>query len=539
MTNSFERLCDALRDAGSTVIERGNHRAEAQAPGHSPADRSISILYNAAEGRTAFMSFADDKETVLDSLGLTYADLFDNPQGSSYDYGDGRTVYRTPDKKFRQSGNTKGTALFHADRIPAAETVYLVEGEHDVLTLEQEGVTATCTAMGAGKAHLFDLTPLHGKNVVIVQDMDAPGAAHAAQVAELLAPHSKVTVVAPKVGKDAADHITAGHGINDFTPVDGAEKHLTFAAIARELENARNMTLTEGLDHLRATITRLTPVDNDTALKSVEQLIGEWWEWMEAPNGTGVGRVMPTPWPELNAVLAGGFHAGRSYVFAGRPGAGKSLGLSNFAAYAAQSGAKGMLYSVEMAGLEIMSRMLAAGASAEYKQITRRELDAYNLDRIATFSEKFKTAPLYVSDRSSLTISRVASEARRMKAEKGLDFIAVDYMQLLKSNLADRQQALSAISRETKVLAGELDVALVSACQLNRENTKQSRRPMLSDLRESGAIEQDCDVAILLHHPESSDGYPTGEVELIIAKNRTGPLVTITVPWRPHYSRIG
>ena len=536
---SFLRLCDALRDAGCTVIERGNDRAEAQAPGHSPADRSLSILYNAVEGRTAFMSFADDKEQVLETLGLTWADLFDNPQGSSYTYGDGRTVYRTPDKKFRQSGNTKGSALFHADRIPAADTVFLVEGEHDVLTLEQVGATATCTAMGAGKAHLFDLTPLHGKNVVIVQDMDAPGIAHANQVAELLAPHAKVTVVTPKVGKDAADHITAGFGLDDFTPAEGTDKHLAFSTIARELENARDMTLADGLEHLRAVINRLAPVDNEASLKSVEQLLDEWWEWIEAPNDSGRGRVIPTPWPELNDVLAGGFHAGRSYLFAGRPGAGKSLGLSNFAAYAAQSGARGLLYSVEMSDIEIMSRMLAAGASAEYKQITRRDLDAYNLSRIADFSEKFKSAPLYISDRSSLTLSRIASEARRMKADRGLDFVAVDYMQLLKSSIADRQQALTAISRETKVLSGELDVVLVSACQLNRENTKHARRPMLSDLRESGAIEQDCDVAILLHHAETADGFPTGEVEMIVAKNRTGPLVTITAPWRPHFGRIG
>lgn len=536
--NSFERFCDALRDAGCTVIERGDARATAQAPGHSPADRSISVLYNRVEGRTAFMSFADDKEQVLATLGLTWADLFDDPKGTTYVYNSGRTVHRTPDKQFRQSGNTKGNDLFHADRLQQADTVYLAEGEHDVLVLEQAGVVATCTAMGAGKAAQFDLTPLHGKHVVIVQDMDAPGEAHAAQVAELLSPHSKVTVVAPKVGKDAADHITAGHGVDEFVVVDGSEKRVALAAIGRELEKVRSLPLAEGLEQLRTVISRFAPVETDAALKPVSQLLDEWWKWMSDPPGEGRGRIIPTPWPELNNVLAGGFHAGRSYLFAGRPGAGKSLGLSNFAAYAALSGARGLLYSVEMSGLEIMSRMLSAGSKAEYKKITRRELDEYDISLIDSFSMKFEDVGLFVSDRSVLTMSRIVSEARRMKAE-GLDFICVDYLQLLKSSHSDRQQALTAISRETKLAAGELDVALVSACQLNRENTKGSRRPMLSDLRESGALEQDCDVAILLHHPQTSDGFPTGDVELIVAKNRTGPCVTVTAPWRPHYSRIG
>lgn len=535
---SYERFINALRDAGSIVVERGQHRATAQAPGHSPADRSISILYNPAEGRTAFMSFADDREQVLDTLGLTWSDLFDDPKGSRYDYGDGRQVWRTPDKKFRQSGNTKGTQLFHADRIPAADTVYLVEGEHDVLTLEAEGVTATCTAMGAGKAHLFDLTPLHGKNVIIVQDQDAPGAAHANQLAELLAPHADVKIVAPKVGKDAADHIVSGHTINDFTPVDTATTNIALSVVAKAVEDAKTMPLADGIDHIRSALSRIAPVE-ESGPKPMLDWVNKWWDWVQTDPTKGAGRIMSTPWPDLDELLAGGFHAGRSYLIAGRPGAGKSIGLINFAAHAATVGGyRGLLYSVEMGGVEVTSRIIASGANAEYKQITRRQLDERNYAAVMEYADRLQTAPLFISDRSSVTISRIATEARRHKENGGLDFIAVDYMQLLKSSESDRQRALTNISREVKVLAGELDVVMLSACQLNRGNAKDNRKPMLSDLRESGALEQDCDVCILLHHTEE-EGFPTGEVELIVAKNRTGPMATVTLPWRPHYARIG
>ncbi len=158
---------------------------------------------------------------------------------------------------------------------------------------------------------------------------------------------------------------------------------------------------------------------------------------------------------------------------------------------------------------------------------------------VSDTTDQLKDAPLYISDKSAVTMSRISSEARRQKGTTGLDFVALDYMQLLKSNNPDRQKALTDISREVKVLAGELDVAMISACQLNRGNAKEARRPMLSDLRESGDLEQDCDVAILLHHPVLPDGSPTGEVDLIVAKNRTGRMCTVTVPWRPHYARIG
>jgi AAA domain/Toprim domain len=217
---AYQRVVDVFRAEGLTVIERTHGKAIAQAPGHSPADRSIVITD--IGGQVLLHSFSDPTDVVMETLRLRHADLFDEPRGTAYTYPDGRIVHRSPDKKFRQAGNTKGRALFHADRIGDAELVFVTEGEKCVLAIEAAGGTAVCNAMGAGKAHLFDWSPAYGKNMKIVADKDAAGRKHAAQVARLLNGIAQsVCIVEAKTGKDAADHIAAGHTLDEFAAVEG------------------------------------------------------------------------------------------------------------------------------------------------------------------------------------------------------------------------------------------------------------------------------------------------------------------------------
>lgn len=213
---SFDRVIDAFHAKGLKVQMRGQDAADAQGPGHSGRDRSVSI--RSVEGRTLVWPHADDRDEVLAELGLTLQDLFDEPRkGIEYRYRDGRVVHRSPDKKFRQSGNTKGKDLYRAERITdGVSEVWMAEGEQDVHALESLGVVAVCTAMGAGKAAMFDLAPLHGRKVFLVRDMDEPGLKHARQVRDLLAGKATVILLEPIEGKDAADHITAGHSLKDF-----------------------------------------------------------------------------------------------------------------------------------------------------------------------------------------------------------------------------------------------------------------------------------------------------------------------------------
>jgi 5S rRNA maturation endonuclease (ribonuclease M5) len=223
VTTAYDRLLDALRDAGKTIVDRDGGRAMAQCPAHNDGRPSLSL--RAIEGQALIYCHAGCSATdIVAPLGLR-ADLFDDPRGASYEYPDGRTVLRTPDKRFTQRGNTKGRALFHADRIGDAQLVYVVEGEKDGLAVEAAGATAVCPAMGAGKANRFDWSPLAGKDVIVVADRDEPGRRHAADVAKLLdRTTARVRIAEAVVGKDAADHLAAGKTLDDLVATPQAAR---------------------------------------------------------------------------------------------------------------------------------------------------------------------------------------------------------------------------------------------------------------------------------------------------------------------------
>lgn len=224
-STAFLRITDALQANGKRVVDRGGGKASAQCPAHDDHTPSLSVgPRRDGKGVTVHCHAGCDHRDVLAAVGLADRDLFDDPTLRAaynghrvYDYPDGRTVHRGAGKRFRQSGNTKGRALFHADKIGVAALVFVPEGEKDVLAIEAAGGTAVCSAMGAGKAHLFDWSPLRGLDVVIVADDDVPGHAHAAETAAILAPLAlSVRVVTAKSGKDAADHIAAGYTLTEF-----------------------------------------------------------------------------------------------------------------------------------------------------------------------------------------------------------------------------------------------------------------------------------------------------------------------------------
>ena len=223
--NAFDRLLDRLDG-----VRRNGRTATARCPAHE--DHSPSLSLRAIEGQTLAYCFAGcDAPDVMAALNMTMADLYDEPRGATYRYDDGRIVHRTPNKKFSQSGNTKGPAqLYRAPAIAEAvrngTPVYLVEGEKDVHALESLGVVATTAPMGASNWSKVDPTPLYGGTIVAVPDADDAGQRWAEDVrASLAGKVDSLQFMAPKVGKDVADHIAAGHALSELVSIEPPERY--------------------------------------------------------------------------------------------------------------------------------------------------------------------------------------------------------------------------------------------------------------------------------------------------------------------------
>lgn len=223
---AFDHILRALEQSGRRVKMIGPNRARTWCT-HDGADNpdGLSIVdFPDRVGLTCFTRGCDAAD-VLESIGLTVRDRYHDPKGATYHYDDGRTVHRTPGKDFRQSGNRSGTpTLYRLAQVRRAvaegEPVYLVEGESDALALESVGVTATTAPMGAGNFAKVDVSPLAGADVLAVADRDEQGERWSRQVAAKLAGvAATVTFQQAVTGKDASDHLTAGHTVAEFVTV--------------------------------------------------------------------------------------------------------------------------------------------------------------------------------------------------------------------------------------------------------------------------------------------------------------------------------
>lgn len=323
------------------------------------------------------------------------------------------------------------------------------------------------------------------------------------------------------------------------TVIELRKFRLLQGALTAAQERLGDGTYSEALEAAHGELSRLEEASrNEGDIVEFEEVVQQWQTSLsEQPAHS---RPIPTPWEHVDDKLAGGLHRGRTYVVGGRPGEGKSIAGINLATYAAQTGHPTLVFSVEMGKLEVTSRIIAGGSHADYGQITRKDVDDYNWDRIAGWLDANHQMSLALVDKTDIGVEYVAARCRSRKRTHGLDVVFVDYLQLLRpgSSREARERQIAEMSRTLKVLAQELDVAVIIACQLNRNSSNEKRPPMLSDLRESGAIEQDCDVAILLHHIKLDDGTHSGDVDLVIAKNRTGSIGTVRLQWRAYQARL-
>ena len=305
----------------------------------------------------------------------------------------------------------------------------------------------------------------------------------------------------------------------------------TLSAVSEHAETAADYG-----QALQAVHAALSEMEGDTTPRDVVSWDDAVEEWKHVQDDDTSVRVFPTPWQSLNDVIAGGLHSGRTYITGARPGVGKSIMGANLAQFAAENGHRAVIFSAEMGTTEVTSRLIASGARANYGQITRQSIDRTNYDRITSYVERTRGLPLHIVDKPDLTLNYIRSTCRTMKRSGGLDVVFVDYLQLMRpeDTRISREQQVAQISRGLKILSRDLDCAVVIACQLNRESKSENRAPRLNDLRESGSIEQDADVVILLDRDDSAEGERAGEVDLVIAKNRTGATCTRTLGFAGH-----
>jgi len=274
------------------------------------------------------------------------------------------------------------------------------------------------------------------------------------------------------------------------------------------------------------------------------EAVNEAIDEIEAARGRdGSMTGVPTGFADLDA-LTNGLHAGQLILIAARPALGKSTVALDFARAAAiKHSMPTVFFSLEMGRSEIAMRLLSAEASVPLHAMRKGTLESRDWTTIAATRGRINDAPLYIDDSPNMTLVEIRAKCRRLKQTVGLKMVIIDYLQLMTSGkrVESRQQEVSEFSRALKLMAKELQVPVVALSQLNRgPEQRADKKPALSDLRESGSLEQDADMVILLHRESAyeKENPRAGEADFIVAKHRNGPTDTITVGFHGHFSRF-
>ena len=243
--------------------------------------------------------------------------------------------------------------------------------------------------------------------------------------------------------------------------------------------------------------------------------------------------------------MTSGFHPSDLIILAARPAMGKTAFALNLALNAAMKSKKGvLLFSLEMSSSQLLQRLLSIEAGIGLQKIRNGFLDPDDWGKLGLASMKLSNSEINIADLPNVNVLEIRAIARRLKAAGKLDMIIIDYLQLIKGNSTrgdNRQQEISEISRALKGIARELDIPIIALSQLSRATEQRAdRRPMLSDLRESGAIEQDADMVMFLYRDDyyNEDSEDKGLTEVIIGKQRNGPVGTIKLRFFHEYTKF-
>ncbi len=270
-------------------------------------------------------------------------------------------------------------------------------------------------------------------------------------------------------------------------------------------------------------------------------LVNTYAEMEELSRNKGGISGVPTGFMDLDSMLTG-MHKGEFIVIGARPSMGKTSFAMNIAAYASLNKGKSVaVFTLEMPREQIAMRMLCSDAKVDMQRVRKGTMTDDDWIKTAKSIALMSNAPMYIDDTAGLTPSQLRSRCRRLMMDKQLDLVVVDYLGLMQADrrVENRQLEVSEISRQMKAIALELKIPVVACAQLSRANKERTdKRPQLTDLRDSGSIEQDADVVMFLHREEyynrETEDKNIGEV--IISKQRSGPLGTVKLAWLSEYT---
>jgi replicative DNA helicase len=279
---------------------------------------------------------------------------------------------------------------------------------------------------------------------------------------------------------------------------------------------------------------------HDLVVRSMERLV-------EASERGSEVTGLATGYTDLDR-LTGGLRPSNLVVVAARPSMGKTalaLGMAEHAAL--NDNLSVAIFSLEMSGEELVQRMLSSTAMVDAGRMRTGRLGQEDWPRVSHAADRLAAARIYIDDSEGMSVAEMRTKARRLKSRDGLDLVIVDYIQLMEGNRGrrdeNRVQEISAISRSLKMLARDLEVPLVCVSQLNRApDARNDKRPMLSDLRESGAIEQDADLVLMIYRDDyynPEDSEEKGIAEVNVAKNRNGPVNRVKLAFMGNYAKFG
>ena len=311
--------------------------------------------------------------------------------------------------------------------------------------------------------------------------------------------------------------------------------------------------VTDILDDAESEIMNVSSENNTGGFRIIKDIVNSTVEDINnIPDDGNMVTGLPTGFQELDKMTTG-FHDDELIIIAARPGVGKTSFALNVAQFVGLHTDKTVaMFSLEMSGEQLVQRMLASEGLINSQHLRTGQLDEQEWKKLIVASGSLANTSIYIDDTPGIKMSEIRAKSRRLAKEKGnLGLIVIDYLQLIEGPRSEsRQQEVSAISRQLKKLAKELHVPVIALSQLSRSvEQRQDKRPVLSDIRESGSIEQDADIVSFLYRDEDEDGDDSengevgaeadnGEVEVIIEKNRSGSRGTVKLMFSKPYNRF-